>query len=160
MNLRPSGYEPDELPGCSIPRHVLCPTASLLRACWSPFDYVVLVLPRFRNLLASVIVLRDILSVIFRFGDALLSHTLRCSTIGAKALNCRVREGTGCFALAMVTKPKNDRFPSLLGALPPGGLLERCTLLLKCMLLCRVRDFCVCLLLDQIKPIGPLVPVN
>ena len=21
MNLRPSGYEPDELPGCSIPRH-------------------------------------------------------------------------------------------------------------------------------------------
>ena len=22
MNLRPSGYEPDELPGCSIPRYV------------------------------------------------------------------------------------------------------------------------------------------
>ena len=21
LNLRPSGYEPDELPGCSIPRH-------------------------------------------------------------------------------------------------------------------------------------------
>ena len=21
MNLRPSGYEPDELPGCSTPRH-------------------------------------------------------------------------------------------------------------------------------------------
>ena len=23
MNLRPSGYEPDELPGCSTPREVL-----------------------------------------------------------------------------------------------------------------------------------------
>jgi hypothetical protein len=23
LNLRPSGYEPDELPGCSIPRQVL-----------------------------------------------------------------------------------------------------------------------------------------
>ena len=23
MNLRPSGYEPDELPGCSIPRHLV-----------------------------------------------------------------------------------------------------------------------------------------
>ena len=22
LNLRPSGYEPDELPGCSIPRHL------------------------------------------------------------------------------------------------------------------------------------------
>ena len=24
MNLRPSGYEPDELPGCSTPREVWC----------------------------------------------------------------------------------------------------------------------------------------
>ena len=24
MNLRPSGYEPDELPGCSTPRHHRC----------------------------------------------------------------------------------------------------------------------------------------
>jgi hypothetical protein len=22
LNLRPSGYEPDELPGCSTPRHL------------------------------------------------------------------------------------------------------------------------------------------
>ena len=36
----------------------------------------------------------------------------------------------------------SDQFDFI--ALPPGGLLE--------------RD--VCLLLDQIKPIGPLVPVN
>ena len=43
-----------------------------------------------------------------RFGSDLLSHTLRCSTIGAKALNGRVRDGTGCFALAMTTKPKKS----------------------------------------------------
>jgi hypothetical protein len=24
LNLRPSGYEPDELPGCSTPRHFFC----------------------------------------------------------------------------------------------------------------------------------------
>jgi hypothetical protein len=24
LNLRPSGYEPDELPGCSTPRQRLC----------------------------------------------------------------------------------------------------------------------------------------
>ena len=25
LNLRPSGYEPDELPGCSTPRQTKCP---------------------------------------------------------------------------------------------------------------------------------------
>ena len=73
LNLRPSGYEPDELPGCSIPRQFLT-------------------------------VLREYLDFT-RFGGDLLSHTLRCSTIGAKALNGRVRNGAGCFALAMTTKP-------------------------------------------------------
>jgi hypothetical protein len=24
LNLRPSGYEPDELPGCSTPRYMFC----------------------------------------------------------------------------------------------------------------------------------------
>ena len=32
MNLRPSGYEPDELPGCSIPRFFVCPIAYRLFA--------------------------------------------------------------------------------------------------------------------------------
>src|SRR6056297_4087830 len=80
-----------------------------------------------------------------RFGGDLLSHVLRRSTIGAKALNGRVRDGTGCFALAMTTKPRK---------------------ILDCP--SRVLVFCVCfwirshvwLLLDQIKPIGQLVPVN
>ena len=79
MNLRPSGYEPDELPGCSIPR---CFVVCLFREnlCW----------------------------VLIRFGGALLSHVLRRSTIGATALNFRVREGTGCFARAVATKPNKD----------------------------------------------------
>ncbi len=44
--------------------------------------------------------------LLFRFGGDLLSHVLRRSTIGATALNCRVREGIGCFARAIATKPK------------------------------------------------------
>ncbi len=42
---------------------------------------------------------------LIRFGGDLLSHVLRRSTIGAVALNCRVRDGIGCFAYAMTTKP-------------------------------------------------------
>ena len=41
-----------------------------------------------------------------RFGGDLLSHVLRRSTIGAVALNGRVRNGAGCFAHAMTTKPR------------------------------------------------------
>ncbi len=77
LNLRPSGYEPDELPGCSIPRHL------------SSFK-------------------RDTDEVFARFGGDLLSHVLRRSTIGATALNGRVRNGAGCFARAMTTKPSKN----------------------------------------------------
>ncbi len=53
------------------------------------------------------IVLRDRLFVLLaRFGGDLLSHVLRRSTIGATALNGRVRNGIGCFARAMTTKPR------------------------------------------------------
>ena len=58
------------------------------------------------------IVLRD--AFLSRFGGDLLSHTLRCSTIGATALNGRVREGIGCFARAMTTKPRKKRVRYLL----------------------------------------------
>ncbi len=71
MNLRPSGYEPDELPGCSTPRR-----GPVQRAC--AFD---------------------------GFGGDLLSRVLGRSTIGAAALNGRVRDGIGCFARAGATKP-------------------------------------------------------
>ena len=40
-----------------------------------------------------------------RFGGDLLSHVLGRSTIGAAALNGRVRDGIGCFARAHATKP-------------------------------------------------------
>jgi hypothetical protein len=46
---------------------------------------------------------------LFRFGGDLLSHVLRRSTIGATALNGRVRDGIGCFARAMTTKPKKKQ---------------------------------------------------
>ena len=41
-------------------------------------------------------------------GGDLLSHVLRRSTIGATALNFRVREGIGCFARAMATRPVKE----------------------------------------------------
>ena len=55
----------------------------------------------------GLIVLRDtdVMEAFTRFGSDLLSHVLRRSTIGATALNGRVRDGTGCFACAMATKP-------------------------------------------------------
>ena len=86
MNLRPSGYEPDELPGCSIPRQNRAPQFNSRFGVASKERY------DFKGLT--------------RFGGDLLSHALRRSTIGAKALNGRVRDGTGCFALAMTTKPR------------------------------------------------------
>ena len=46
--------------------------------------------------------------LLVRFGGVLLSHVLRRSTIGAAALNGQVRDGAGCFACAMTTKPKEQ----------------------------------------------------
>ena len=46
--------------------------------------------------------------LLIRFGSDLLSHALRRSTISATALNGRVRDGIGCFAGAMITKPRKD----------------------------------------------------
>ena len=50
------------------------------------------------------------MSLLSRFGGDLLSHVLRRSTIGAAALNFRVREGIGCFARAMTTKPRKKHY--------------------------------------------------
>ena len=84
MNLRPSGYEPDELPDCSTPRQVFF--SSLERDCWA----------------------------FSRFGGDLLSRGLSPSTIGAAVLNFRVRDGTGCFTCAMTTKPRKIPVAALL----------------------------------------------
>ena len=58
-----------------------------------------------------------------RSGGDLLSHVLRRSTIGATALNGRVRDGIGCFARAMATRPgkKRSAFRGHL-AVTPGAL--------------------------------------
>ena len=53
--------------------------------------------------------------LLVRFGGDLLSHVLRRSTIGVLALNCRVRDGIGCFTSTMTTKPKKEH----------GGFLAR-----------------------------------
>ena len=76
MNLRPSGYEPDELPGCSTPRQ------------------------KCKGLL--------------KIGGYLLSHILRCSTIGATVLNGRVRDGIECFTRAITTKFKKTQLKNTL----------------------------------------------
>ena len=57
------------------------------------------------------------LSGFVRFGGDLLSHVLRRSTIGAVALNGRVRDGIGCFAHAVATKPDKTSW-----VLKPVGL--------------------------------------
>ena len=89
MNLRPSGYEPDELPGCSTPRQ--------LRPMWDSYFDIVL----------------ERTWIFTRFGGDLLSHGLNRSTIGATELNGRVRDGIGCFSGAVTTKPsKNPSYPS------------------------------------------------
>ena len=49
------------------------------------------------------------LSLLTRSGGDLLSHVLRRSTIGAAALNGRVRDGIGCFARARATRPGKKR---------------------------------------------------
>lgn len=111
MNLRPSGYEPDELPGCSIPRRFGLYRIDRFR----PVAFIGHCRPQLTldcELRYFVIVLRVInyCRDFIRFGGDLLSHDLSRSTIGASALNFRVRKGTGCFARAMTTKPNKISF--------------------------------------------------
>lgn len=46
-----------------------------------------------------------------RPGGVLLSHALRRSTIGAEGFHGRVRDGIGCFALAMATRSSKRMLP-------------------------------------------------
>ena len=87
-----------------------------------------------------------------RFGGDLLSHVLRRSTIGATALNGRVRDGIGCFARAMTTKPKKKH--------QHQPLFRGCSCRLAAFDLSGNGGILVLLLLDQIKPVGQLVPVS
>ena len=88
-----------------------------------------------------------------RSGGDLLSHVLRRSTIGATALNGRVRDGIGCFARAMATRPgkKRSAFRDDLVVIA-GGVVQ--------VAFEGGSSDWICLLPDQIKPNEPLVPVN
>ena len=76
-------------------------------------------------------------------GGDLLFHALRRSTIGAEGFHGRVRDGIGCFTLAMATRSSKQRrcwmfrglcfvvvrdFPWAFGCWPlgPRGCADRC----------------------------------
>ena len=94
MNLRPSGYEPDELPGCSTPRK------TEIRTYCAP-DSGAAHKSCFDN--------RDEEAVLRRPGSDLLSQALRLSTIGAEEFDGRVRDGIGYRLLAITARPAKDR---------------------------------------------------
>jgi hypothetical protein len=122
LNLRPSGYEPDELPGCSTPRRGFGLASPPRGRCGfaSPFALAALraadvVAPgRRASRLAGVgvrgFVRRKGWFVLGRPGDDLLSHVLRQSTIGAEAFDGRVRDGIGSDRLARATRPAKNGF--------------------------------------------------
>ena len=91
LNLRPSGYEPDELPGCSTPRQIVSETPATAGK-------------------TSIIIKRLILG---RPGNDLLSRVLRHSTISAEEFNGRVRDGIGFWLLAQATGPAKDKASKL-----------------------------------------------
>ncbi len=88
LNLRPSGYEPDELPGCSTPRRVfwLGPALCGVRGV--------------SGFVPEGCVVKEGMGmcVLGRPGGDRLSRVLRHSTIGAGVFNGRVREGIGFWA--------------------------------------------------------------
>src|SRR5690606_37061677 len=90
LNLRPSGYEPDELPGCSTPRQS---NASSRMRRENSRDNV----NGFRKSALSA-------APAAKPGDDLLFHRLSDSTIGAVWFHGRVRDGIGWVTDAMVTK--------------------------------------------------------
>src|SRR3954471_16541514 len=99
LNLRPSGYEPDELPGCSTPRHQLRQTKRALRdSLGSGFFNIA-------NGFFEAPVSKPV--------DGLLFHCLSSSTIGAVRFHGRVRDGIGWVTDAMVTKLWDRRFEAL-----------------------------------------------
>ena len=95
MNLRPSGYEPDELPGCSTPRQTKKPPLGVSPAA------------------AFEIVNGFFETPVSKPGDDLLFHCLGSSTIGAVRFHGRVRDGIGWVTDAMVTKLWDRRFEVL-----------------------------------------------
>ena len=118
MNLRPSGYEPDELPGCSTPRYGssgFWPVGAAGRS-WR-CDAVGRSIrwidrrpegaaprPGFGCLVCGAGIFSRGFRAFCRPGGDLLSRVLRRSTISAGAFHGRVRNGIGCSRSAMTTR--------------------------------------------------------
>ena len=145
MNLRPSGYEPDELPGCSTPRQrrdrdnrpttasdlVASPEVNKkpagrnMAAGWKNLqhcDRVDLATTRVAAWIRETFDLRTG-RAFGRPGSDLLSRALRHSTIGAESFHGRVRNGIGCIPLAITTRPSKRAAASrLLGSKWSGSI--------------------------------------
>ena len=103
LNQRPSGYEPDELPDCSTPRHRLSASQQRREKGYprkdSPLTCEWVFVPRPYN--PS---LRWSLTPAAMPGGVLLFQRLSVSTIGAAWFHGRVRDGIGWVTGAMTTK--------------------------------------------------------
>lgn len=145
LNQRPSGYEPDELPGCSTPRQ----TRGRRTVCVS---------------VVGVLCEGMCLLVLGRPGGDRLSRVLRHSTMGAGVFNGRVRDGIGFWA---------HRSGHQAGAAQGGDVRASMGQRVGCLWSWVVTHLVWCLLVsltavDQhrtrimraIKPIGRLVPVS
>ena len=84
MNLRPSGYEPDELPGCSTPRQ-----RGVWTSCRENRDH-------------------DQAQLLARPGGDPLSHRSNGSTLGAARFHGRVRNGVGWDPRALTTRSSEE----------------------------------------------------
>jgi hypothetical protein len=120
LNLGPSGYEPDELPDCSTPRHRIPASVRYanrplkrlrgpLRPSWTRSTYNrpsrVLSIRGDAKILKEALLLRaTVCSRLGRPGSDLLSRVLRHSTISAGELNDRVRNGIGWGIPAKTTR--------------------------------------------------------
>ena len=107
LNLRPSGYEPDELPGCSTPRQIHAQNLKSRRRLLRPHR------KRFR--------------AFGRPGSDLLSRALRHSTIGAESFHGRVRNGIGCSPFATATRSSKRAEVLKSRAQKPCADVDRCT---------------------------------
>jgi hypothetical protein len=138
LNLRPSGYEPDELPGCSTPRHHR--RKHMLTGTPVPSNTK----GRSRRPLPPSPAgdrKRRFQRAFGRPGSDLLSRVLRRSTISAGAFHGRVRNGIGCSRSAITTRSaKRTLFEKLSS--------------------CRHRITRWAWRMRTIKPIELLVPVN
>ena len=106
LNLRPSGYEPDELPGCSTPRRGRVPVGDAAD---------------------GTVVMGECRDDLCGPGGDRLSRVLRHSTMGAETFDGRVRDGIGSCRLAKATRPAKIVVGSdegcigfRVGARPPG----------------------------------------